>query len=53
MREEEGEKAKGAELGNESGGGEKVQKIVGEGEGDGTAKTGGVQLENNTLAKDW
>ena len=48
-----GEKAKGAELGDERDGGEKVEKVVGEGKGDGEAKAGGVQLENNMLAKDW
>ena len=50
---EAGEKAKGAELDDESDDGEKVEKVVGKGEGDRTAKTGGVQLENNMLAKDW
>ena len=39
------------ELGDESHDGEKVEKVVGE--GDGEAKAGGMHLENNMLAKDW
>ena len=32
---------------------DKVEKFVGKGEGDGTAKAGSAGLENNMLAKDW
>ena len=53
VREEESEKAKGEELGDENDDGEKVEKVVGKEEGDGEAKADGVQLENHILAKDW
>ena len=53
VREEESEKAKGEKLGDESDDGEKVEKAVGKGEGDGEAKADGAQLEHNILTKDW
>ena len=40
-------------MGDERDDGEKVEKVVGKGEGDGEAKAGGARLENNMLAKDW
>ncbi|KAM0796325.1 hypothetical protein BDR22DRAFT_893331 [Usnea florida] len=52
-REEESEKAKGEELGEESDDGEKIEKVVGKGEGDGETTADGVQLENHMLTKDW